>query len=158
MKNSRFSPEKSDATHVAGWLFADLLIFFWVISLSSQTIFSPGTSVGGENGAQKTSLSSPIIFTKVYPRYDLLKITSDLDLFMSLNNISANSQPFSAEFDGYAAGAPNNDIGRIQALQFGFLLTKARPKLFEGTPTSIGTIQSLRAGEVRVVIGFLPNR
>jgi hypothetical protein len=152
--------ELEDVTHLAGWMYADLLLALMVIFLATIS-FVPRLS---SSSAGVTSSSSAQVdlgqnyklgLALVYSAFEPAKIAEDIRVFKAHESLSGNSQILYAQITGgYSGATETEETGRVRALAFSYKLNRALPDPFTNAPTYLAASKDLKPNEVGLRITF----
>ena len=160
-----------DATSVAGWVFADLLLLLAIIFLTSISFAVPSSSEENsrvvENSAGGISTlpidegftMNPLAegFNFFYTEFDKDKLNQDLERYFQTRGLSANTDVIYAQLvGGYTEGVEGSDSGTMAALKFSIELAKAEIKAFEKTSIDLLTSNKVPSGVVALRLTFAP--
>jgi len=152
--------ELEDVTHLAGWMYADLLLALMVIFLATIS-FVPQLSANPSGVT--TSLSDQADLGKnykrglalVYSSFDSARILEDIRAFKVHESLSDNSQILYAQITGgYDAATESAETGRVRALAFSLKLIRALPDPFTNAPTYLAVSKELKPGEIGLRLTF----
>ena len=165
------TPPLDDATSVAGWVFADLLLLLSIIFLTSISFALPSSSdnpsIGVENSAMVSSslpldegfTKTPLVegFNFYYREFDKNKLNDDLNRYFLSEGLPTNTQVIYAQLvGGYEDGVEGSDAGTMAALKFSIALTKAKITAFEKTSIDLLTSSKIPSGVVALRLTFVP--
>ena len=160
-----------DATSVAGWVFADLLLLLSIIFLTSISFALPSSSketpIGAENSSKVSSVlpldegltNTPLVegFNFYYREFDKNKLNEDLTRYFLSEGLPANTEVIYAQLvGGYKEGVEGSDAGTMAALKFSIELTKAKVAAFEKTSIDLLTSNKIPSGVVALRLTFVP--
>ena len=165
------NPPLDDATSVAGWVFADLLLLLSIIFLTSISFALPSSSketpIGAENSSKVSSVlpldegltNTPLVegFNFYYREFDKNKLNEDLTRYFLSEGLPANTEVIYAQLvGGYKEGVEGSDAGTMAALKFSIELTKAKVAAFEKTSIDLLTSNKIPSGVVALRLTFVP--
>jgi hypothetical protein len=154
------SSELEDVTHLAGWMYADLLLALMVIFLATIS-FVPLLSAPADGISQSSSTRTnlgknyKLGLSFVYDNFDAAQITQDISLFKVHEGLSANSRIIYAQLTGgYDPKLEDENTGKVRALDFSLKLNRSLPSLFSKSATYISATTSLKSNEIGLKITF----
>jgi hypothetical protein len=161
---------QDDATNIAGWVFADLLLSLAVIFLASISFAVPGKSGDSvpatqNSGAvvtmqgQQPEFNSPLAqgFNFYYSKFDKQQIENDLSAYFQRENLSPNTQVIYAQIaGGFDSGSEGSELGTMRALEFSISLKKANVKAFEKANFDLTTSNQLAKNQIALRLSFVP--
>lgn len=156
-----------DATPLAGWMYADLLLALMVIFLATVSFvpreINPTQSTPTAQTQQQlavkrinTGFNYNLGLSYIYKNQNASNILQDIAQFESDNGLSANSEIIYAQIlGGFDHRTQNANAGKMNALAFSIKLGKSQPHLLENASTNIGSSILLGADEVAVRLTFV---
>lgn len=162
MRRNRSSIEDSnDATHLAGWVYADLLLGLMVVFLATIS-FLPIDSLANQTIAKTLNkqVDSGYNYNKglslVYSKFDLKSIKSDIAKFIAKEDLGPKSQLIFAQIlGGYDPQAESSDAGRNRALIYSFKLQNDPDRTFSEASMSVAGTTLLRPNEFALRLSFV---
>jgi hypothetical protein len=157
----RGGPEGThDATVLAGWMYADLLLGLMVVFLASVS-FVPVSNLFSKS-LVKTSykqVDKAFNFNRglslVYDKYDAQALESDIKVFKNREGLSSNAQIIFAQIlGGYDPKTEKVDDGRNRALLYSFSLSQEQSGLFRTTSVTAGADSNLNPNEIALRLTF----
>ena len=162
--------DQDDATNIAGWVFADLLLGLSVIFLVSISFALPsdsGTPVNilgsaptalqidsGEN-RQQSAINEGYNF--YYTKFDKDQIEEDLKNYFGRQNIPLNSDVLYAQIvGGFDPKTEGSEVGTIRALEFSIAIKNSDIKAFQRSNYDLTTSSEISAGSVALRLSFAP--
>ena len=160
-----------DATSVAGWVFADLLLLLSIIFLTSISFAVPSSSeessLGVDNSAGVVSAlpidegftMNPLTdgFNFFYTEFDRDKLNQDLRNYFETRGLPANTDVIYAQLvGGYIEGVEGSDSGTMAALKYSIELAKADISAFEKASIDLLTSNRIPSGVVALRLTFAP--
>ena len=152
--------EFEDVTHLAGWMYADLLIALMVIFLATIS-FVPRLSSTSEGVTSSSSAQTDLGknyklgLALVYSSFDPTKILEDIRAFKVHESLADSSQILYAQITGgYASGSESAETGRARALAFSLKLIQSIPDTFTKAPTYLAASSSLKSNEIGLRLTF----
>lgn len=167
----RTAPPLDDATSVAGWVFADLLLLLSIIFLTSISFALPSTGKGAAGSLNdspgiSTGISLDEGFTKtpliegynfIYKKFDKTQLEADLAKYFKSEGLSPNTDVIYAQLvGGYTEGKEGSDSGTMAALKFSIELAKAKIAAFEDASIDLLTSSKIPSGIVALRLTFIP--
>jgi hypothetical protein len=160
MRNRAKRPELEDATPLAGWMYADLLLALMVIFLATIS-FVPNFS--SSNNAVKTQIkqiSSGYNYNRglslVYDNFDSTLISQDIASFKIKEGLPEDAEIIYAQIlGGFDLKTERPDAGKLRALEFSLKLSRDNPKLFANAATNLGSNLVLAKDEIALRLTFV---
>lgn len=153
--------EDSDATQLAGWVYADLLLGLMVVFLATIS-FIPIDSISNQTLAKTNTkqVDSGYNYNKglslVYSKFDLKAIKSDIQKFITKEDLGPNSQIIFAQIlGGYDPKTESPDVGRNRALIYSFKLQNDIDGTFSNSSMSVAGTDLLKPNEFALRISIV---
>jgi len=150
-----------DATLLAGWMYADLLLGLMVIFLATIS-FVPIDNFISKSlvKASYKQVDKAFNFNRgislVYEKFDAKALAQDIDAFKKREGLDNNAEIiFTQILGGYDSKTENEDIGRNRALLYSFQLAKETSGLFAHTSVTAGGDSNLKPGEIALRLTFV---
>jgi biopolymer transport protein ExbD len=152
---------EEDATPLAGWMYADLLLALMVIFLATIS-FVPNILTTAQSSPSANAQSSLIKkinsgynynlgLSFIYKNFDFSTLQQDIAQFEAKNGLPADSEIIYAQIlGGFDHRTESSNTGKIRALEFSVKLSKSYPDLLKNAATNIGTSLLLTPNEVAV--------
>ena len=160
MSRKRQTIELEDVTHLAGWMYADLLLALMVIFLATIS-FVPKLAAASSGITQSSSSQNDLGrnyklgLALVYTNFDEAKVREDIRIFKINEGLASDSQILYAQITGgYLSGSETTETGRVRALEFSLKLRKNLPDIFANAPAYLSASSNLKTGEVALRITF----
>ena len=169
LRSNSYSPD--DATSLAGWVFADLLLSLSIIFLTSISFAVPGSdtnqAVGNGNVGQLSSslhldngfTTAPLIdgFNFYYKSFDKNLLERDLQEYFKREGLSPDTDVIYAQLaGGYDKNSQESDLGTMTALKFSIQLNKSGLAAFKHSSMDLLTTDQLPSGVVALRLTFVP--
>ena len=162
--------DQDDATNIAGWVFADLLLGLSVIFLVSISFALPSDSGAPVNilGSAPTALQidsgqnrqqSAINegYNFYYTKFDKNQLEQDLRNYFARQNFPLNSDVLYAQIvGGFNPQSEGSEVGTIRALEFSIAIKNADLQAFQRTNYDLTTSREIGAGSVALRLSFAP--
>jgi len=152
--------ELEDVTHLAGWMYADLLLALMVIFLATIS-FVPKLSAPADGISQSSTTQTnlgknyKLGLAFVYDHFDATQIAEDISLFKVHEGLASNSRIIYAQLTGgYRANVESENEGKLRALDFSLKLNRNLPELFGKAATYISTSTTLNSNQVGLKVTF----
>ena len=152
--------EFEDVTHLAGWMYADLLLALMVIFLATIS-FVPRLSSTSQGVTSSSSAQTDLGknyklgLALVYSSFDPARIIEDIRAFKEHESLSASSKILYAQITGgYASGSENAETGRVRALAYSLKLNQALPDPVTNAPTYLAASSKLKSNEIGLRLTF----
>ena len=165
MRNRRATHTQfaEDATHQAGWMYADLFLALMVIFLATIS-FVPKYSGGAATGASSTSQS---VFVKslnfdqgmaqLYNSFDVKRLRADIELFKKSQKINESSEIIYVQVIGGYLKTEKASVGTLAAINFSVEMKKQAGDLFNSSAIKLDTSNAIPSGSVAVRMTFAPK-
>ncbi|MEI7540592.1 MAG: hypothetical protein WCJ89_03845 [Actinomycetes bacterium] len=153
--------DANDATHLAGWVYADLLLGLMVVFLATIS-FLPIDSLSSQTLAKTINkqVDSGYNYNKglslVYSKFDLKSIKSDISKFIVKEDLGPKSQLIFAQIlGGYDPKTESSDAGRNRALIYSFKLQNDPDQTFSEASLSVAGTTLLKPNEFALRLSFV---
>jgi len=150
-----------DATLLAGWMYADLLLGLMVIFLATIS-FVPIDNFVSKSLVKATykQVDKAFNFNRgislVYEKFDAKGLAQDIDAFKKREGLYNSAEIiFTQILGGYDSKTETEDIGRNRALLYSFQLAKETSGLFAHTSVTAGADPNLKPGEIALRLTFV---
>ena len=154
------SNQLEDVTHLAGWMYADLLLALMVIFLATIS-FVPKLSAPADGISQSSSTQTnlgknyKLGLSFVYENFDAAQISQDISQFKVHEGLASNSRIIYAQLTGgYDPKTESENAGKVRALDFSLKLNRNLPLFFTRTATYISTSTSLTRNQIGLKLTF----
>lgn len=162
MKHKRLdSEDANDSIHLAGWVYADLLLGLMVVFLATIS-FLPIDSLSNQTLSKTLNkqVDSGYNYNKglslVYSKFDLKSIKSDIAKFISKEDLGPNAQLIFAQvLGGFDPKNENSDAGRNRALIYSFKLQNDPDQTFSEASMSVAGTTLLQPNEFALRLSFV---
>ena len=161
MRRRRESFESEDATLLAGWMYADLLLGLMVIFLATIS-FVPIDNFISKSLVKATykQVDKAFNFNRgislVYDKFDAVALEKDIASFKKREGLDNDSEIIFAQIlGGYNSKTETVDDGRNRALLYSFKLSQEQTGLFSSTSVTAGADPSLKPGEIALRLTFV---
>ena len=129
------SNEAEDATLLAGWMYADLLLGLMVMDKAFN--FNRGISL-------------------IYDKFDAVALEKDIDSFKKREGLDNDAEIIFAQIlGGYDPKTESVDDGRNRALLYSFNLSEEQTGLFRSASVTAGADPGLKPGEIALRLTFV---
>jgi len=160
MAKRQVEAELEDVTHLAGWMYADLLLALMVIFLATIS-FVPLLSSSSSGITQSSSDQKDLGqnykagLALVYSNFDAVKIAADINKFKINEGLAKDSTVLYAQVTGgYISGSETPETARVRALTFSMKLRKELPDIFLNAPTYLAVSTDLKSTEIGLKLTF----
>ena len=150
-----------DATLLAGWMYADLLLGLMVIFLATIS-FVPIDNFVSKSLVKATykQVDKAFNFNRglslVYEKFDAKGLEQDIEAFKKREGLDNNSEIIFAQIlGGYDPKTEDVQTGRNRALIYSFSLTKDANGLFNNASVTAGGESSLTKDQVALRLTFV---
>ena len=152
--------ETEDASQLAGWMYADLLLALMVIFLATISFVPNLSNSSSAVTAQIKQISSGYNYNRglslVYNGFDSKLITEDIANFKAKEGLPEDAEIIYAQIlGGFDLKTENADDGKLRALEFSIKLSKDNPKLFATAATNLGSNLLLKPNEIALRLTFV---
>jgi hypothetical protein len=152
--------ETEDASQLAGWMYADLLLALMVIFLATISFVPNLSNSSSAVTAQIKQISSGYNYNRglslVYNGFDSKLITEDIANFKAKEGLPEDAEIIYAQIlGGFDLKTENADDGKLRALEFSIKLSKDNPNLFATAATNLGSNLLLKPNEIALRLTFV---
>ena len=152
--------EAEDASPLAGWMYADLLLALMVIFLATISFVPNFSSSSSSVTTQIKQISSGYNYNKglslVYSGFDSKLIEQDILQFKIKEGLPNDAEIIYAQIlGGFDVKSESSDDGKLRALEFSIKLSKDNPLLFATAATNIGSNLILKPNEIALRLTFV---
>jgi hypothetical protein len=150
-----------DATLLAGWMYADLLLGLMVIFLATISFvpldnFISSTLVKTNYKQVDRGFNFNRGLSLVYDEYNSKALSSDIQAFKDKERLSADTEIIFAQvLGGFDIETESPEAGRNRALAYSFKLGADMPDLFANAATVAGADDSLKKTEIALRLTFV---
>ena len=158
---ARFTPEEpEDASHLAGWMYADLLLALMVIFLATISLVPNFADSSSAVTTQIKQISSGYNYNRglslVYNGFDSNLIMSDIAKFKVKEGLPEDAEIIYAQIlGGFDVNKESADKGKLRALEFSLKLSRDNPELFSTAATNLGSNLLLKKNEIALRLTFV---
>jgi len=153
--------ETDDATLLAGWMYADLLLGLMVIFLATIS-FVPIDNFISKSLVKATykQVDKAFNFNRgislVYNKFDAVALEKDITAFKNREGLDNNAEIIFAQIlGGYDPKTETANDGRNRALLYSFNLSQEKSGLFKSTSVTAGANPALKPGEIALRLTFV---
>jgi hypothetical protein len=152
--------EAEDASQLAGWMYADLLLALMVIFLATIS-FVPNLSTSSSAvTTQIKQISSGYNYNRglslVYNGFNSKLIADDIASFKVQEGLPEDAEIIYAQIlGGFDLKTESADDGKLRALEFSIKLSKDNPQLFATAATNLGSNLLLKPDEIALRLTFV---
>jgi hypothetical protein len=152
--------EAEDASQLAGWMYADLLLALMVIFLATIS-FVPNLSTSSSAvTTQIKQISSGYNYNRglslVYNGFNSKLIAGDIANFKIQEGLPEDAEIIYAQIlGGFDLKTESADAGKLRALEFSIKLSKDNPQLFATAATNLGSNLLLKPDEIALRLTFV---
>lgn len=150
-----------DATLLAGWMYADLLLGLMVIFLATIS-FVPIDNFVSKSLVKATykQVDKAFNFNRglslVYDKFDAAALEKDIKAFKNREGLDNNAQIIFAQIlGGYDPKSESAETGRNRALIYSFSLTKDANGLFKDASVTAGGDEGLKKDQIALRLTFV---
>jgi len=161
MRKRHSEGESEDATLLAGWMYADLLLGLMVIFLATIS-FIPIDNFISKSLVKATykQVDKAFNFNRglslVYDKLDAKALEKDIEAFKKREGLDNDAQIIFAQIlGGYDPKSESEETGRNRALLYSFTLTKDTNGLFSNASVTAGGDDSLTKDQVALRLTFV---
>lgn len=152
--------EEEDASHLAGWMYADLLLALMVIFLATISFVPNLSSSSNAVTTQIKQISSGYNYNRglslVYNGFDSKLIAADIASFKIKEGLPDDAEIIYAQIlGGFDTKTEGADEGKLRALEFSIKLSKDNPQLFATAATNLGSNLVLKPDEIALRLTFV---
>jgi hypothetical protein len=160
MRRRQVSVEHDDATPLAGWMYADLLLALMIIFLATISFVPKWSNTSNAVTTQIKQISSGYNYNKglslVYSTYSPAAISQDIAAFKQKEGLPGSAEIIYAQIlGGFDVNTEGADAGRLRALKFSLALSKDPSHMMKNAATDIGSSILLNPTEVAVRLTFV---
>lgn len=153
--------EAEDATLLAGWMYADLLLGLMVIFLATIS-FVPIDNFVSKSLVKATykQVDKAFNFNRgislIYNKFDAVALEKDISAFKKREGLDNDAEIIFAQIlGGYNAKTETVDDGRNRALLYSFNLSQEQSGLFRNTSVTAGADPTLKSDEIALRLTFV---
>jgi hypothetical protein len=150
-----------DATLLAGWMYADLLLGLMVIFLATIS-FVPIDNFISKSLVQATykQVDKAFNFNRglslIYDKFDAESLEQDIEAFKKREGLDNDSEIIFAQIlGGYDPKTEDVQVGRNRALVYSFSLTQDQNGLFNNASVTAGGDPGLEKDEIALRLTFV---
>jgi hypothetical protein len=161
MRKRQVEGEAEDATLLAGWMYADLLLGLMVIFLATIS-FVPIDNFVSKSLVKATykQVDKAFNFNRglslVYEKFDAKGLEQDIEAFKKREGLDNDAEIIFAQIlGGYDPKTEDAQIGRNRALIYSFSLTQDANGLFNNASVTAGGESSLTKDQVALRLTFV---
>jgi hypothetical protein len=152
--------EAEDASHLAGWMYADLLLALMVIFLATISFVPNFANSTAAVTTQIKQISSGYNYNRglslVYNGFDSKLIAGDIASFKMKEGLPNDAEIIYAQIlGGFDIKNESPDDGKLRALEFSIKLSKDNPLLFSTAATNLGSNLVLKPDEIALRLTFV---
>ena len=152
--------EAEDASHLAGWMYADLLLALMVIFLATISFVPNLSNSSSAVTTQIKQISSGYNYNRglslVYNGFDSKLIAADIASFKIKEGLPDDAEIIYAQIlGGFDLKTESADEGKLRALEFSIKLSKDNPQLFATAATNLGSNLLLKPNEIALRLTFV---
>jgi hypothetical protein len=158
---ARYVPQESeDASQMAGWMYADLLLALMVIFLATISFVPNFANSSSAVTTQIKQISSGYNYNRglslVYNGFDSKLIMSDISNFKVKEGLPEDAEIIYAQIlGGFDVTKESADKGKLRALEFSLKLSRDNPVLFSTAATNLGSNLLLKKDEIALRLTFV---
>lgn len=152
---------EEDATLLAGWMYADLLLGLMVIFLATIS-FVPIDNFVSKSLVKATykQVDKAFNFNRglslVYDKFDAKGLEQDIEAFKKREGLDNNSEIIFAQIlGGYDPKIEDEQTGRNRALIYSFSLTQDTSGLFKNASVTAGGVTDLKPNQIALRLTFV---
>lgn len=153
--------ESEDATLLAGWMYADLLLGLMVIFLATIS-FVPIDNFVSKSLVKATykQVDKAFNFNRgislIYNKFDAVALEKDISAFKKREGLDNDAEIIFAQIlGGYDPKTESVNDGRNRAMLYSFNLSQEQSGLFKNTSVTAGADPSLKSGEIALRLTFV---
>jgi hypothetical protein len=152
--------EAEDASPLAGWMYADLLLALMVIFLATISFVPNLSNSSAAVTTQIKQISSGYNYNRglslVYNGFDSKLISQDIESFKIQEGLPSDAEIIYAQIlGGFDVKTESADDGKLRALEFSIKLSKDNPALFATAATNLGSNLVLKPNEIALRLTFV---
>lgn len=160
MRARRSHQEAEDASHLAGWMYADLLLALMVIFLATISFVPNLANSSSAVTTQIKQISSGYNYNRglslVYNGFDSNLIADDIAIFKVKEGLPEDAEIIYAQIlGGFDLKTESADEGKLRALEFSIKLSQENPQLFATAATNLGSNLLLKPNEIALRLTFV---
>ena len=158
---ARYTPEEpEDASHLAGWMYADLLLALMVIFLATISFVPNFANSSSAVTTQIKQISSGYNYNRglslVYNGFNSKLIMNDIASFKVKEGLPEDAEIIYAQIlGGFDVTTERADQGKLRALEFSLKLSRENPELFSTAATNLGSNLLLKKNEIALRLTFV---
>jgi hypothetical protein len=158
---ARYVPQESeDASQMAGWMYADLLLALMVIFLATISFVPNFANSSSAVTTQIKQISSGYNYNRglslVYNGFDSKLIMSDISNFKVKEGLPEDAEIIYAQIlGGFDVTKESADKVKLRALDFSLKLSRDNPELFSTAATNLGSNLLLKKDEIALRLTFV---
>ena len=161
MRRRQVEGEAEDATLLAGWMYADLLLGLMVIFLATIS-FVPIDNFVSKSLVKATykQVDKAFNFNRglslVYDKFDAKSLEADIEAFKKREGLDNNSEIIFAQIlGGYDPKTEDVETGRNRALIYSFSLTQDQNGLLRSASVTAGGESGLKKDQIALRLTFV---
>jgi len=161
MRRRQVEGEAEDATLLAGWMYADLLLGLMVIFLATIS-FVPIDNFVSKSLVKATykQVDKAFNFNRglslVYDKFDAKSLEADIEAFKKREGLDNNSEIIFAQIlGGYDPKTEDVETGRNRALIYSFSLTQDQNGLLRNASVTAGGESGLKKDQIALRLTFV---
>jgi len=161
MRKRQVEGEAEDATLLAGWMYADLLLGLMVIFLATIS-FVPIDNFVSKSLVKATykQVDKAFNFNRglslVYDKFDAKSLEADIEAFKKREGLDNNSEIIFAQIlGGYDPKTEDVETGRNRALIYSFSLTQDQNGLLRNASVTAGGESGLKKDQIALRLTFV---
>jgi hypothetical protein len=152
--------EAEDASQLAGWMYADLLLALMVIFLATISFVPNLSNSSSAVTTQIKQISSGYNYNRglslVYNGFDSKLIADDIASFKVQEGLPEDAEIIYAQIlGGFDLKTESADDGKLRALEFSIKLSRDNPQLFATAATNLGSNLLLKPDEIALRLTFV---
>jgi len=152
--------EAEDASQLAGWMYADLLLALMVIFLATISFVPNLSNSSSAVTTQIKQISSGYNYNRglslVYNGFNSKLIADDIASFKVQEGLPEDAEIIYAQIlGGFDLKTESADDGKLRALEFSIKLSKDNPQLFATAATNLGSNLLLKPDEIALRLTFV---
>ena len=160
MRKRVFHTEAEDASPLAGWMYADLLLALMVIFLATISFVPNFSNSSSAVTTQIKQISSGYNYNRglslVYNGFDSKLISDDIASFKVKEGLPEDAEIIYAQIlGGFDLKTESADDGNLRALEFSIKLSRDNPQLFATAATNLGSNLLLKPDEIALRLTFV---
>lgn len=160
MRTRSSHQEAEDASQLAGWMYADLLLALMVIFLATISFVPNLTNTNSAVTTQIKQISSGYNYNRglslVYNGFNSKLIADDIANFKVQEGLPEDAEIIYAQIlGGFDLKTESADDGKLRALEFSIKLSKDNPQLFATAATNLGSNLLLKPDEIALRLTFV---